>query len=147
MCLDLGHPLAPLLGRLGKNLALSKVGGILISKAKKNKYDAIKRGSEQGCRRAIFPAALGLCNSGAAPKEELGEAPGGRHLRDPGTLGFGGEGCVVWMLQTFPPVSVAFLLSCLQQPRRNFPACFKWRSERWAGEQGNFCSAQGICDS
>jgi len=50
----------------------------------------------------------------------------------------------VRMLQTFLPVSVAFLPSCLPQPRRNFPVCFKWRSERWAGAQGNFCLAQGI---
>lgn len=127
----------------GRNLALGKVGGILISKAKKNKYDAIKRDSEQGCGRETVPVALGLCNPGVTLEEELGRAAGGRHLRRPGALGFGGEGCIVRMPQTFLPVSVAFLLSCLQQPRRNFPVRFKWRRERWSLEHRGTSARRG----
>jgi len=41
----------------GPNVALSKVGGILLSKAKKNKYDAIER--DAGLREGELPRGFG----------------------------------------------------------------------------------------
>lgn len=115
----------------GQNLALVKVGGILTSKAKKNKHDAIRR-DRAGLREEILPA-LGGCWAG------IWEGAGGETPRAP--CGFwrcrrrAGMQRVPWGLAL--PRGSAWIISCSKSGRHRSAAAWRVliqgiRDKRWS---------------